>query len=217
MQPTCLLSVYIGRQLAHLTYARSLFPEVVSLEDNQILDMYFARQEAAINETRQKYGARLYKTAVNILHNNEDAEECVSDTLMKAWEAIPPSRPTMFGAFLAKITRNVSLNKWEAKGAKKRGSGEVNLLLSELEECLASINGQPEKEYEAQLVTEAINNFLGTLSMTSRVAFVLRYFHGESINAISERFHVSESKVKSMLFRTRNKLRVHLIKEGVSV
>jgi len=153
---------------------------------------------------------------MNILHNNEDAEECVNDALLKAWEAIPPARPTMFSAFLVKIARNVSINKWKAKGAAKRGSGGVNLLLSELEECIPS-SGGPEKEFEASLVTEAINSFLSNMEQTARISFVLRYFHGESISAISERSKMSESKVKSILFRARKKLRVYLEKEGVVI
>ena len=190
---------------------------MINLEDIDILDMYFKRQESALDETRLKYGKRLYKTSMNILYNKEDAEECVNDTLLKAWEAIPPSRPVMFGAFLAKIARNISINKWELRGAAKRGSGETNLFLGELEECLTSLSGQPEKEYEAQLVTEAINSFLRTIKKPSRVAFVLRYFHGESISDISKRFQMSESKVKSILFRTRKKLRAYLEKEEVVI
>lgn len=186
------------------------------MDDCLILDMYFERKESALDETRRKYGKRLYGVSKNILRNNEDAEECVNDTLLKAWEAIPPSRPTMFGAFLVKIARNLSINKWEARGAAKRGGGEINLMLSELEECLPSTGG-PEDEFEASLVSGAINSFLATIDQTARVAFVLRYFHGESIRAISDRFKMSESKIKSMLFRARKKLRVHLEKEGVTI
>ena len=186
------------------------------MEDSKILDMYFERKESAIDETRLKYGNRLLKTSRNILHSNEDAEECVNDTLLKAWEVIPPNRPTMFGAFLAKIARNLSINKWEAKSAAKRGGGETNLMLSELEECLPSKNN-PEKEYEANQITEAINAFLATLDKPARVAFVLRYFHGESIRAISGRFSTTESKIKSILFRTRKKLNEHLKKEGIVI
>ena len=187
------------------------------LEDCVILDMFFARQESAINETRLKYGKRLFATARNILHSNEDAEECVSDTLLKAWEVIPPNRPNMFGAFLVKISRNLALNRWEAKSAAKRGGGETNLLLSELENRIPSSGGEPEAEYEASLVTKAINTFLGGLERQVRVAFVLRYFHGESIRDISERFKVSESKVKSILFRVRKKLGMYLKKEGITI
>ena len=186
------------------------------VDDEVILEMFFKRQETAIAVTRRKYGQRLHRTAMNILRSNEDAEECVNDTLLKAWEAIPPERPTKLGAFLAKIARNLSINKWEARGAAKRGGGEANLLLSELEECIPS-QGGPEEEYEAALVTGAINSFLAAMEQTARVAFVLRYFHGESIRAIGERFQMSESKVKSMLFRSRKKLSAYLEKEGVAI
>jgi RNA polymerase sigma-70 factor (ECF subfamily) len=187
------------------------------LDDNEILDMYFARNEAAIDETKTKYGRRLFKVAKNILHSNEDAEECVSDTLMKAWSVIPPSRPEMFGAFLAKISRNIALNKWEAKNAAKRGGGEANVLLSELEDCLPSQGERPDTAHEAAFVTQSINTFLATLPKPTRVAFVLRYFHGESIAEICRRFSISESKAKSVLFRTRKKLKLHLEKEGVAI
>jgi len=186
------------------------------MEDNAILDMFFARQEMAIDETRSKYGKRLFRTSMNILHSNEDAEECVSDTLLKAWNVIPPTRPELLGAFLVKIARNLSINKWEAKSAAKRGGGETNLVLSELEECLPS-EGGPEQEHEAASITKAINDFLEKIDKTARVAFVLRYFHGESIKTICERFQMSESKVKSILFRTRKKLRAHLEKEGIAI
>ena len=180
------------------------------------MDMYFERHESAIDETRRKYGNRLFRTSKNILYSNEDAEECVNDTLLKAWGAIPPSRPTMFGAFLAKIARNISLNKWESKKAAKRGGGETELMLGELEDCVPSTES-PEGEYESAQVTESINAFLKAADKTARVAFVLRYFHGESIGDISKRFNVSESKVKSILFRIRKKLRLHLEKEGIAI
>jgi len=189
---------------------------VIKVDDELILDMFFERQESAIAETRNKYGRRLYRTAMNILHSNEDAEECVSDALLKAWGAIPPSRPVKFGAFMVKIARNLSINKWEAKKTAKRGRGEINLLLSELEECIPS-SGGPEEAYEASLVTEAINSFLTTMDQAARVAFVMRYFHGESIRDISKRFQISESKTKSMLFRSRKKLGAYLEKEGVVI
>jgi len=191
-------------------------PGVVTLEDDKILDLYFERREEALDETKRKYGQRLFRSAMHILQNDQDAEECVNDTLLKAWRAIPPSRPVMFGAFLAKIARNLSINRWRAEGAARRGGGEIELLLGELQDCVpASETGTPEAVYESQLVTEAINRCLGSMDQTARVAFVLRYFHGESIRDICERFHMSESKVKSLLFRARKKLGAHLEKEGV--
>ena len=186
------------------------------MDDTVILDKFFNRQEEALNDTREKYGKRLYFTALNILRNKEDAEECVNDTLLKAWRAIPPSRPLKFGAFLMKIARNLSLNKWEAKNATKRGGGEVDLILTELEDIISSPSTL-EEEYEASLLTESINIFLNDMDKTPRVIFVLRYFHGESIRNISEKFEMNESKVKSILFRARKKLSKHLEKEGVII
>jgi len=184
------------------------------MDDQIILDMFFERQESALEETKQKYGLRLQRTAMNILHNYEDAEECVSDTLLKAWGAIPPNRPESFGAYLAKITRNLSINKWEASSAAKRGGGAIPLLLSELEDCIPA-SGVLEEICDATFLTETINSFLSTVSQTARVTFTLRYFHGESIQSISEQFKISESKTKSILFRVRKKLKIHLEKEGI--
>ena len=186
------------------------------MEDLEILDLYFNRDEAAITETRAKYGLRLYKVAINILRVHEDAEECVSDTLLKAWEAIPPVKPERFGAYLAKIARNLSINKCQAKGAARRGGGEIALLLSELTDCIPA-KGGPEAEYESARVQEAINAGLATLDKTARAAFVLRYFHGESVRGVCQRFNMSESKVKSILFRARKKLGAFLEKEGVAL
>ena len=189
---------------------------VSTLTDQQIVDLYWERDEQAIVETRQKYGGRMHRVALNILRNGEDAEECVADTMLKAWEAMPPGKPTMLGAFLAKIVRNISINKWKAKNTAKRGGGTVDILLGELSDCLPARTG-PEEEFEAAQVTRAINDFLEQLDKQVRVIFVVRYFHGESILGIAERFNISESKVKSMLFRTRNKLSAHLEKEGVII
>ena len=188
------------------------------MDDNDILDLFFAREEDAIEKTRLKYGQRLLRTAMNILHDIQDAEECISDTLFKAWNVIPPSRPHMFGAFLAKISRNLAINKWKAKNASRRGGGETTLMLGELEDCIPSGNiGTPEDTYEANQITAAINDCLQSMDQQARVAFVLRYFHGESIASLCTRFNMSESKAKSLLFRARKKLKAHLEKEGVSI
>jgi RNA polymerase sigma-70 factor (ECF subfamily) len=188
------------------------------MEDNRILEYFFERNEAALSETKTKYGARLFKIAFNIMKNKEDAEECVSDTLFKAWEAIPPTYPGMLGAYLAKIVRNVSLHKWEAERAAKRGGGETNLLLGELEtelgDCVPTAASQPEKTLEAKQIQLAINSWLSKVDKTTKTVFVLRYFHGESIREVAERFKISESKVKSILFRARKKLSTHMAKEG---
>jgi len=188
----------------------------MKLEDHEILDLYFGRNESAIAETRSKYGLRLYKVAINITRIHEDAEECVSDALLKAWEAIPPTRPESFGAYLAKIARNLSINKWQARGAARRGGGEISLLLSELADCIPA-KGSPEEEYESARVQDAINTGIAAMDKTARAAFVLRYFHGESIRGVCERFNMTESKVKSILFRARKKLGAFLEKEGVAL
>ena len=189
-----------------------------NMDDNGILDLFFARDESALVEVRKRYGQRLFRSAMNILQNNEDAEECVSDTLLKTWEVIPPSRPTMLGAFMAKIARNLSINKYRAKSAVRRGGGEVDVMLSELEDCIPSPKGGvPESEYESAEVTAAINACLESMDKTARVAFVLRYFHWESMRSICQRFNMTESKAKSLLFRARKKLAAHLQKEGINL
>ena len=179
-----------------------------------ILDLYWARSEAAISATAQKYGGYCCAIATNILRNNEDAEECVNDTYLKAWEVIPPERPVLFRAFLGKITRNLSLNKYKALRTKKRGAGEIDLLLSELEDCLPA-SGNVERDYEANLVVEALNSYLLSIDSESRIVFVRRYWYADPVQTIATRLQMSESKVKSLLFRTRKKLRVYLEKEGV--
>ena len=186
------------------------------MEDEKIIELFFMRQESAITETKLKYGKRLFHTANNILHNIEDAEEVVSDALFKLWEVVPPNRPVTLGALIAKIARNMAINKWEARSAAKRGSGELPIMLSELEQEIPS-RYTPEREYEGQLITEAINKCLELMDKTARIAFVLRYFHGESIKSICTRFDMGESKVKSILFRARKKLKKYLEKEGIQI
>ena len=188
------------------------------MRDDDILDLFFQRNEDALSETRKKYGQGLHHTSMNILRSNEDAEECVSDTLFKAWEVIPPTRPTMLGAFLTKIARNIALNRWKASTAVRRGGGEVEQLLAELEDSIPSTAlGMPEDEFESNFVMQAINDCLASMNQTMRVIFVLRYFYGESIADICKRSNMSESKVKSLLFRARKKLKIHLEKEGVAL
>jgi len=187
-------------------------------DDERIIDLFYARDERAIEETKRKFEKRLFHTSMNILKNQEDVEECISDTYMKAWAAIPPTRPEALGAYLNRIVRNLSINRWKSKGAARRGAYSVDVLLSELGEAVPStMNGNPEEEYEAHVLTDELNLFLGTLKKIDRVVFVLRYFQGEKILAIAERFEMSESKVKSLLHRTRKKLKSHLENVDISV
>ncbi|MCL2545888.1 MAG: RNA polymerase sigma factor [Oscillospiraceae bacterium] len=186
------------------------------MEDSAIVALYWQRQETALSKTQEKYGRRLYGTAQNILRDDEDSKECVNDALFKAWQAIPPSRPELLGAFLVKITRNLAINRWKAKRADKRGGDEVDLLLSELQDCIPAAGGV-EDMLNAAAVTEIINEYLQSLEQTARVIFVLRYFHGESLGDISRRFQMNENNVKSILFRARKKLKAQLEKEEVIV
>ena len=187
------------------------------MDERTILEMFCRRDEAALVEVRQLYGARLHKVALNILYSKEDAEECVSDALLKAWEAIPPVLPERLGAYLVKIARNIALNRWEARTAVKRGGGVANVLLDELAESVPTTMQTPEEAFEANIVTEAINNCLGNMKQQMRAVFVLRYFHGESLANICKRFKMTESKTKSMLHRARKILKEHLEKEGINV
>jgi len=187
------------------------------MDDQLIIDGLCERNESSLQDLRIKYEGRLFKTAYNFLNNSQDAEECVSDTLLKAWNNIPPQRPDMLGAYLAKIARNLALNKLKAKNTQKRG-GERTAALEELAYTLpASYHTTPEGVYDANQTTQAINTFLDGVKKTERMVFVLRYFYGESVLDIAERLAYSESKVKSLLFRTRKKLKLHLEKEGVLV
>jgi RNA polymerase sigma-70 factor (ECF subfamily) len=184
------------------------------MDDEMILDLYWARSESAVSETAKKYGSYCTKIAANILLNSEDAEECVNDTYQKAWESIPPQRPANLRAYLGRITRNLSLNRYKEQRTQKRGGDNIALIYSELEECIPA-SRNVEAEFESGLVAGAINSFLKSLDRESRIVFVRRYWYADSIHAIAARFGMSESKVKSMLFRTRKKLRTHLENEGV--
>ena len=186
------------------------------MDDTAIIELYWTRSETAIEETDNKYGGYCTKIAMNILQNREDSEECVNDTYLKTWEAVPPQRPVIFISFLGRITRNLSLNKYKERNTQKRGGSEINLLLSELEDCIPSGNNT-EAEYEASTITKTIDNFLYSVDSSNRIIFVRRYWYADSIESISKRFSMSESKVKSILFRTRSKLKNYLEKEGVMI
>ena len=185
-----------------------------NVEDKTIIDLYWQRSEAAIQETAIKYGSYCLKIAMNILANQEDSEECVNDAYLKMWNSLPPQRPHIFSAFLGKITRNLSLNKYKERRAQKRGGGEITLLLGELSGCIPD-SSNVEAEFELKQITEVINTFLYSLDKEERIVFVRRYWYGDSIHTISQHFGISESKVKSKLFRTRKKLKIYLEKEGI--
>ena len=182
------------------------------MEDRRIVDLYWHRNENAIAETAEKYGRYLHSIAYRILSNTEDAEECVNDTYADAWNAMPPHRPSVLSTFLGKITRRISIDLWRRRNAGKRGGGEIELVLEELEECVSG--GTVEEESERRELREKLNDFLLSLPSPERKVFLCRYWYMEPISSISQEFGYSESKVTSMLYRTRGKLRVMLEKEG---
>ena len=180
------------------------------MDDNKIIELYFMRDETAITQTKERYGERLKALAYRILRSSEDAEECENDTYMKAWESIPPQQPQHFFAYLAKICRNTALKMLEKQQAEKRSAVIVELS-QELSECLPDKHSL--EDTAEQELGEIISEFLKTVSKENRVIFIRRYFLSETISDISKALSISESKVKSSLFRTRNKLRDYLSKE----
>lgn len=183
------------------------------MEDRQIIELYWQRNADAISETAGKYGAYCFQVADNILHDAGDSEECVNDTWLRAWDAMPPERPDVLRMFLAKITRNLSFDRFNARNAKKRGGGEIALVLDELEECLAS-GTDVETAYEGKELGQCIRRFVRGLSERDGNVFVRRYFFADSVAAIARRYGLTENNVMVILSRTRKKLKLELMKEG---
>ena len=189
------------------------------MEDEAILDLYFAREEQAIAETGKKYGGYCRSIAFNILRSHEDTEECVSDTWLHTWNAIPPTRPSCLRAFVGRITRNLSFDRCkyqQAARAQKRGGGQTEILLSELADCLPG-GERVDARLDAQAVTLTIEAYLRTQTRENRQLFVRRYYYGDSVRRLSGLFGLSENTVKSRLFRLRAGLRDALLKEGIAV
>ena len=184
------------------------------MEDERIIDLYWQRNQEAISRTDEKYGGLCMNISLNILSNAQDAEECASDTYMALWNSIPPQRPQYFQAFVAAIVRNLSLMKLREQYARKRGGGELDLVLDELRDSVSS-GDSVEAEYERKEFAAAVNQFLYTLSADDRNIFVCRYWLFAPIADIASRCKCSQSKVKTSLFRTRQKLRLYLSKEGL--
>lgn len=183
------------------------------MEDSQIVALYWARQEQAIQETAEQYGRYCYAIAYGILSNREDAEESVNDTYMGAWNSMPPHRPAVLATFLGKLTRRISLNRWRYRNAQKRGGGEPALALEELLECIPA-GERLDETLEAEALAALLNKFLDGLPETERHVFVRRYWHLAPVAEICQQFGFSKSKVETMLYRTRGKLRLRLEKEG---
>ena len=183
------------------------------MEDHAILALYFARDERALDETAKKYGAGCYAVSYQILRSREDAEECVNDTWLGAWNAIPPQKPVVLKPFLAKLTRRISFNRWRRQSAQKRGGGEIDAVLDELKDCVAK-DGDPEGEAIAAALGQTIRQFVRQLPPREGDLFVRRYFYTESVAAAAKHCGLTENHAGVILSRTRQKLRTHLCKEG---
>ena len=179
------------------------------MEDDRIIELYFGRDEQAIRHTADKYGAYCSTVAMNILHSEPDAEECVNDTYLKTWNSIPPTRPHSLKLFLARIVRNLSINRHRALHSDKRNR-DLEVSLSELESCLPV----PDGENGGSELSELLNEFLGTQTPTDRKIFVQRYWYNLSAAEISEEHDISENAVWVKLHRTRERLREFLTERG---
>ena len=185
------------------------------MNDKEIIDLFWKRSETAIAAVGDKYSKYCCAIAFNILGNAEDADEVLNDTYARVWNAIPPERPGNFRAFIARIARNLSLDRLEKETAAKRGGGQLDAILSELEECVADSKASFDERAESEAITAALNTFLSEQATEHRRIFVRRYWRAASLEEIAADFGMSVGKVKSILFRMRNKLRKHLESEGI--
>lgn len=186
------------------------------MDDQQIVDLYWRRDETAITVTQTKYGPYCRRVAANILSDPQDEEECVNDTWLGAWNAMPPHRPLHLPPFLGRITRNLAVSAVRSRSAKKRGGGGYQVALEELTDCVPTVPGA-DRAAEDRELEESINRFLRTLPERDRNVFLRRYWFVDSLEDIAQRYGLKENTVRTCLFRTRNKLRSYLEKEGVSV
>lgn len=183
------------------------------MEDKKIVTLYWERNENAIRESEQKYGKYCYTVAYNILHSREDSDECVNDTWNVAWNAIPPERPAKLQGFLARITRNIAIDRYRYDSAQKRGA-ELESSIDEYWECIPNGDASIEDEY---VLKQAINGFLASLDIRTRVIFMRRYWYSMSVKDIAEGMRLSESHISVILHRTRSKFKDYLTKEGLFV
>lgn len=184
--------------------------------DEQIIELYWQRNEVAIRETEQKYGPYLTKVACNVLADLEDSKECVNDTYMKAWNSMPPHKPNILSAYLSRITRQTAIDVLRKRESMKRQASHYAASMDELAECIPA-GDTPEQVVELQLLAEAIAAYLRTLSPQARNTFVGRYYFMDSIGDIAGYYSMSKSKVESMLHRTRKGLKAYLEKEGYTI
>ena len=186
------------------------------MQDEQIVALYWERNEVAIEETKNKYEHYLLKIAHNILLDFEDSQESVNDTYLAAWNSMPPHKPNVLATYLGKIIRRISIDIFRRKNRSKRKASEYAISLTELEDCIAK-GGTPEDDVEVKLLADAINEFLRTLPKDARTLFVGRYYFLDSLKDAAAYCGISESRAKSLLFRTRCNLKNYLEKEGFAV
>ncbi len=182
------------------------------MDDGKIIELYFARDERAIKETKASYGRLLMSVAMSILHNSIDSEECESDTYLKAWDSIPPTRPTYFSAFLTKITRNLAINRLHKNS--RRASLGTELIFEELSEAIPDREGDITEDI---ILRDALNEFLESLDKTKRGVFVRRYFYMREVKQIAREMDITSGNVKVILWRVRRELRDHLEKRGIVI
>lgn len=185
------------------------------MEDLAIIELYWARDEAAIVQTDQKYGALCRRLAFNILSDHEDSEECVNDTWHRAWDTMPPQRPDSLRAYLGRIVRNLSISRLRQRTAQKRGGG-ASLLLSELEECIPSPR-RPEQEIDAKELASVISRWLRTLSEDDRALFVRRCWYGDDCAALASEWGLTSKQLAKRMFKLRQALKKHLEQEGYAL
>lgn len=186
------------------------------MDDEKIINLYWQRDESAIDESQIKYGKYINSIAYRILQSLEDASECENDTYLSAWNTMPPTMPKSLKGYLGMLCRSCSLDRWRRSNAQKRGAGETQVSLSELEECVPD-NKTVADELEEKELAEIITYFLRKLPEDECSIFLYRYWHLASIKEIREKFGMTESKIKTTLYRTRNKLKEQLIREGIFV
>lgn len=184
------------------------------LTDDEIVELYWERKETAVSASEKQYGRYCRSIAQHILGSREDSDECVNDTWLHAWNAIPPQRPNRLSLFLGRITRNLAFDKYKSNRAGKRGGGEIMLVLEELGECVPSGNSTEQAVLDKEL-GESINRFLHSLPERESSIFLSRYWYGNPIKMIAGQFSMAENNVKASLFRSRTKLRQYLEKEGI--
>lgn len=188
----------------------------MAMDDNRIIQLYWDRNDQAIRATSEKYGSYCKAIAKNILNNEEDAEECVNDAYFCAWNAMPAHWPKQLAAFLGKITRNVSFNRYKRSHAEKRGGGEIALVLDELADCVSDLD-DTEQTIDRQALKKAIDAFVKSLSAEKRNLFVRRYWYADSVLKIAKDYGMQQTNVSKTLERTRKQLKAYLTERGFAL